>query len=316
MGFPVTVVLGASGRIGTLLRHCWPQLYSSPEIASALRWQSRRPLPPSLLPVTTAEHIALLDPLTDPKGLAALISGADQVLCLAGAIPGRGGDLADNARLACATVQAAARAAETSGRPAPRVLLSSSAAIYGNQPGVLAEDCAPNPANAYGQAKLEMEQQAQALGAELGVPVTALRIGNIAGLDAILGGWQPGFCLDQFADGRSPRRSYIGPRSLAEILARLLCTPDLPAALNLAQPGLVEMADLLRAAALPFDRCPAPATAIAEVALDLQLLMRILGQIPQADAAQMQAEWSMIEPVFAKKPAGPKDPIQSKEPRS
>ena len=329
MGFPVTVVLGASGRIGRVLRHCWRQ--SAPPVEAEIRWQGRQPLETGSKTETTCQ----LDPLADPAGLAQLVTGADLVLCLAGSIPGRGGDLADNSRLALATVRAAARAAETSGAPAPRVLLSSSAAVYGNQPGLLSEDSALHPANAYGTAKAEMEYQALALGQQLGVAVTALRIGNIAGLDAILGGWKPGFCLDQFADHRSPRRSYIGPKTLAKTLARLLASlrtcPDLPPALNLAQPGPLEMAALLRAADLPFAWRPAPHTSIAEVELDLSRLQHVLqdsplsqdsprsqdrrgGALDPAEAGQLLAEWAEIEPVLTGNTQRLTDPPQRAHP--
>ncbi len=319
MGFPVTVVLGASGRIGRVLRHCWPEIASqSGSLAGAgIRWQSRNPLPQH--PEVAAP--ALLDPLKDPAGLVQLISGAEAVLCLAGSIPGRGMDLADNTRLACAAVQAAARAAELSGSPPARVLLSSSAAVYGNQSGLLSEDSPLNPANAYGAAKAEMELQALALGQQLGVPVTALRIGNIAGLDAILGGWQPGFTLDQFTDGRSPQRSYIGSVTLARVLAALLRQSDLPPLLNLAQSGPIEMAALLRAAELEFAWRPAPASAISEVELDVSRLRQVLSEAGDAglqtalstpaDATYMVTEWAVVKPAPRHGQEGAKNPIQT-----
>lgn len=317
MGFPVTVVLGASGRIGTVLRHCWPQSAPASQIPAPIPaqippricWQSRRPLQALSRSQPAPAQTCLLDPLAEPQRLTQLLGGTERVLCLAGSIPGRSADLQDNSRLACAAVQAAARAAELSGGAAARVLLTSSAAVYGNQPGLLSEDSPLTPANAYGAAKVEMERRARDLGQQLGVPVTALRIGNIAGLDAILGGWQPGFCLDQFADGRSPRRSYIGPQTLARILAALVAAPALPAALNLAQPGPLEMAALLRAADLPFAWRPAPPAAIAEVELDLRRLQQLLPTaapnaplLPPADAPQMLAEWANIEPVLTGQP--------------
>lgn len=313
MGFPVTVVLGASGRIGRVLRHCWPRI--APMAGAEIRWQSRQPLRPE--PGAAAAN--LLDPLVESQNLAQLCTGAEVVLCLAGSIPGRGSDLADNSSLACAAVQAAAQGGKRSDGPAARVLLCSSAAVYGSQPGRRGADSPPHPANAYGEAKLEMEQKALALGRQLGVPVTALRIGNIAGLDACLGGWQPGFQLDQFADGSSPRRSYIGPVTLARVLAALVTTAKLPAVLNLAQPGALEMAALLRAAGHPFTWRPAPTAAIAEVTLDLSPLQkllqdgRLIAALDRADAAQMVEEWSQLEPIMTPKAPRPNDPTPHKE---
>ncbi|MCD9149777.1 NAD-dependent epimerase/dehydratase family protein [Pseudophaeobacter flagellatus] len=310
MGFPVTVILGASGRIGALLRQFWCPEQSPRTTATAqLHWQSRQPLRdahsrPLANPV--------LDPLAEPTRLAALVARADVVLCLAGSIPGRGGDLADNSRLAEATIRASAQARRPGTDQPPRVLLASSAAVYGNQPGLLAEDQPLHPVQPYGIAKAEMEQRATRLGQQLGVPVTALRISNIAGLDAILGGWTPGFCLDQFGDGSSPRRSYVGPQALARILAALLPRTDLPPCLNLAQPGLIEMGALLRAADLPFQLRPAAASAIAEVGLDVGRLARLLAGTPvqqsllqtPAQVDQLVADWATIAPHPTKETPG------------
>jgi nucleoside-diphosphate-sugar epimerase len=290
--FPVTVVLGASGRIGQVLRRTWPDLLPD---AARVRWQARRPQPD----VGPSEDWVVLDPLKEPGALIETLRGAGAVLCLAGSVPGRSADLADNARLALAAIEAAASAG---GKP-PRVFLASSAAVYGGQAGLLREDAAATPTSPYGRAKREMEQQALARGQELGVPVSILRIGNIAGLDAILGGWRPGFTLDRFADGSSPRRSYIGVQSLAHVLAALLICEEVPAVLNIAQPEPVAMAALLQAAGRAFTTRPAPDSAIPEVALDLDLLRRILGpqaMPPPADPACLVAEWALLEPDFTR----------------
>ncbi|AZV80638.1 NAD(P)-dependent oxidoreductase (plasmid) [Parasedimentitalea marina] len=301
MGFPatvreVTVVLGASGGIGWVLRQCWPGMLSA---EAQTRWQARRPQADAGL----QEDWVILDPLQDPDGLMQALEGADQVLCLAGVVPGRGTDLADNTHLALAAIEAAAQAADRSGRDegAARVFLASSAAVYGAGSGLLREEEPVRPTHAYGQAKRDMELQALARGQELGVPVCALRIGNIAGLDAILGGWRPGFSLDCFPNGQSPRRSYIGVRTLAQVLAALLRTPRLPPIVNLAQPGTIDMGDLLRAAGREFALQPASERAIPEVAFDLTLLQKALSQkdMPAtADAACLAREWAVLEPDF------------------
>jgi len=286
---PAILVLGAAGRIGGLLRRDWPTLLPA---GADLRWQARRR--PDDYAANDAWHI--LAPLEDPAALAQAAEGTDTILCLAGVTPGHGGDLGDNARLAEAAIRAAQASTRVSDRKT-RVLLASSAAVYGNQPGVLSEEAPLHPANPYGVAKAEMEAQALRLGAEAGVAVTALRIGNIAGLDAILGGWRPGFQLDCFVDGTTPRRSYIGVRMLAQVLAALVQRPDLPEVLNLAQPGPVAMGDLLHAAGLDFSLRPAPDTAIPEVALEVTRLAGLLPPdmpLPAADPAQLVAEWAAL----------------------
>lgn len=256
------LVLGAGGRIGALLRRHWRP-------GDAL-WQSQGAL---------AEAPALR---MDPEGAARAARGCGAVLCLAGVVPGRG-DLARNAELGCAAVRIGADLGA-------RVFLCSSAAVYGRAQGGLAETRAPTPENAYGAAKVEMERAGAALGAELGVAVTSLRIGNVAGADAILGGWREGFTLDRFADGRTPRRSYIGPVTLARVLWELTQAADVPDVLNVAQPGTVEMGALLEAAGLPWTPRPAPESAIAEVALDVARLARLVEMEP-GRAEGMVAEW-------------------------
>lgn len=244
-----------------------------------LLWQGR-----TAAGLGPAAHRVVLDPLADPAALAQAAYGR-QILCLAGAIPGRG-DLADNWPLAQAALRAVA--------PGQRLILCSSAAIYGAQAGLSKEVTPPHPVSDYGLAKLEMEQRSTALAATLGLPLCLLRIGNIAGLDGCLGGWAPGFQLDQFADGSTPARSYIGSATLARLLADLVALPQLPPVLNLAQPGRVEMAALLNAAGLNWQPRPAPDHAIAMLQLDTSLLQSLV-RVPAANAVQMVQEWQDSE---------------------
>ncbi|WP_171180947.1 NAD(P)-dependent oxidoreductase [Ruegeria sp. HKCCD8929] len=244
MGISETLVLGATGRLGEVLRKRWPD--------GSARWQARRPQP--------GPGWYVLDPLSEPGALTRAASGCGTILCLAGAVPGRSDEMEDNRRLAIAAVRAGASAGV-------RVLLASSAAVYGARPGILTEETPPAPVAEYGRSKAVMEEQAVALAEALGVSVTCLRIGNVAGSDAILGGWQPGFKLDRFPDGSTPRRSYIGPVTLARVLWDLVHTPELPKVMNLAAPGAVEMGALLDAAGLEWTPRPAPESAIAEVRL-------------------------------------------------
>ena len=286
--FPRVLVLGASGRIGAMLRRYWP--------AGQGLWQAR----PGSGPERGGSDWLRFDPLSDPAALSAAAARAEAVLCLAGVTPAaaaRGAEMGDNSALGLAAVEAAARAGRVP------VLLASSAAVYGARGGHLSERVPPVPVSAYGRAKAEMEARAAALAAKLGVAVTSLRIGNVAGADAILGGWREGFVLDRFADGRTPRRSYIGPAGLARVLgdlaARAVLRRDLPACLNVAAPGTVEMGALLDAAGLAWVPRPAPEGAIPEVALDVTALAGLVTLAPEEGTAQMLvAEWR----AFAQKP--------------
>lgn len=280
MQVPAILVLGATGRIGRVLQCCWSEI-------GVVRWQAR-----NAADQNQALNWAILDPLTDPEALAEAARGCAVILNLAGVIPGRGGDLNDNSALA----EAAIRAGAVTGA---RVLQASSAAVYGAGAGPLGEMAPLRPFNAYGEAKADMEARGAALAGELGVGFCALRIGNIAGLDAILGGWQPGFALDVFADGRSPRRSYIGARDLAEVLAVLCAAPVLPDALNVAAAPAIEMGALLDAAGLDWTARPAPGSAIAEVVLDVAALQHLVPVPPaMAKPARMVAQWRRLEPYI------------------
>jgi len=284
--FPRILVLGASGRLGAMLRRVWP--------AGQGLWQAR-PGPESGSGQGGADWLRL-DPLGQPAALSAAAARAEAILCLAGVTPAaaaRGADMGDNIALGLAAVRAGAKGDDGVGVP---VLLASSAAVYGAQGGLLSEDAPPAPVSAYGRAKAEMEARAADLAAGLGVAVTSLRIGNVAGADVLLGGWRAGFALDRFADGRTPRRSYIGPATLARVLgdlaARAMRRRDLPGALNIAAPGAVEMGALLDAAGLAWAPRPAPAGAIPEVALDVTALAGLVALAPEAGTAQMLvAEW-------------------------
>lgn len=241
------------------------------------RWQGRR----------GGGGLVLCDPLREPEALVRAATGARAILCLAGVVIERadsGAPLSDNTALALAALRAGADAG------VERVFLASSAAVYGRQGGVLDETAPCRPVTPYGAAKVDMEDAARAQAAALGVPVTALRIGNIAGLDAILGNWRPGFQLDRFDDGHTPLRSYIGVQSLARVLATLMGARDMPPVLNIAAPGAVEMGALLDAAGRAWQPRAAPPSAIARVELDVDALMR-LHPLDAATPAGLVAQW-------------------------
>ncbi|MEL6550375.1 MAG: NAD-dependent epimerase/dehydratase family protein [Pseudomonadota bacterium] len=280
---PPVAVLGASGRLGSMLRACWPP--------GPVLWLTRRPLR-----AREGQLIAKYDPLGDPGHLSNVLdgSGAQAVLSLAGAVSNEAEDLAAHAALAEVLLDAT---------DLP-VLLSSSAAVYGapSDDAPLRDD-APLPTGGamsdYGEAKRALE--ACAAGHS---HATVLRIGNVAGFDAALGGWRAGFQLDRFADGSGPRRSYVGPGQLALILAALLGRavegPDaMPPALNVAAPGTVDMGALLDAAGRPYTNVPAPPTAIPKVELDVSTLQGLLPRdvadaLAPATAAGLVADWRAV----------------------
>ena len=87
---------------------------------------------------------------------------------------------------------------------------------------------------------------------------------------------------------------------MAQVLAALLALPQLPAVLNIAQPGLVEMGTLLDAAGRDWTAHPAPDAAIARVALDCSLVQDLV-PVPTADPRPMVQQWRELEPPITGK---------------
>ena len=248
--------MGASGRLGQALARVW--------VGPVPVWQTR----------DGAGGTLAWDILQVPAPDLPDISG---IVVLAGVTVGTPEALALNTPLAWAGADLGARL----GVP---VLIASTQSVYGPQPGLLREDAPLMPANDYGRAKQAME-------VAVAVPhVTALRIGNVAGCDALAAGIARGdVVLDRFSDGQGPRRAMLGPLDLCHVIQALLAAPVRPPIVNVARPGTVAMADVLLAAGVPFSWRDAPAGALAELAMDVSLLQGIF-PLPGADAAAIAAQ--------------------------
>lgn len=253
------VVLGAGGRLGRLLAPAWPA---------------------DVVQYTRTD----LD-IFDTAALTSALRGSRAVLCLAGVTNGSDRPMAMNVTLAERTLDAAVKA-----RCGP-VFLMSSAAVYGRQSGRLSEETVPAPLSDYGQSKVAMERMA----ADHTHPSVTLRLGNVAGADAILGGWRPGFALDVLDGGNTPERSYIGPRTLARVLGTLSRLGDLPPCLNIAAPGTVAMGELLDAAGLGWTPRRPDDTVIAKVTLDTMRISTFIDWHPEdSTAVAMVREWKEL----------------------
>ncbi len=267
---PSALILGASGRIGRMLRH-----YGLHKLSPL--WQYRQPV----------NYVDAL--IFDPLKVHPAITQFDVVLCLAGLIEGTPSALRINRDLAEAALNIGAECG------ARRVFLTSSAAVYGAALSPLSEEQPLRPVSDYGRAKAEMEDAALRHAAQLNQPLTILRIGNVAGADALLGVPEEfSLKLDRFADGQGPRRSYIGPQDLAMAIDALLSEGavgrKLPTILNLALPGAVAMADLLHEVGRRFQWRAAPVTALPEVILGTERLSKIFS-VPAASALHIAADW-------------------------
>lgn len=168
-------------------------------------------------------------------------------------------------------------------RAGARLLHVSSAAVYPGGEMDMAEDQGLAPPSPYGRSKMAAEAQVRAICPD----AVILRLGNVAGADALLGGLVEGrpARLDPVPgqDG-GPIRSYIGPRTLAGVLQNLLILAsagaDLPPVINIAQPGEVSMASLLEARGHPWHFSPAREGVVARVVLDTRRLQSIMPVAP------------------------------------
>lgn len=274
------IVTGASGRVGRLLAMAWAKTGAP----VALQRRGDRALADGLSELRWSP-LDGAGPFCDWAG----VHGAPRaMLVLAGATPGTGSDLSLNRPLAEACL-AAAHAAGVR-----RVLVASSSAVYGGgrvQPWREAD--AAQPTTPYGRAKVEMEA-ACAIWRMRGLEVSCLRIGNVAGADALLlNADNPPLRIDRFDDGASPLRSYIGPQSLARVVLALARLPGaLPQTLNLAAPKPVSMADLAVAAGLDWRWQAAPPSAVAHLTLDCRSLAALVPfEATESTAAIIAAQW-------------------------
>ncbi|CUH51484.1 Nucleoside-diphosphate-sugar epimerase [Shimia marina] len=270
------LILGANGKLGRLMRAACARI---PELQAGWRiiWAARR-------------EGAGID-LVVPNGvLPTGFPQADAVLALWGVVPGQG-NLEDNTLLA----QRALEVARASG--AQRVLHCSSSAVYG--PG---RDCdeqaALTPVNAYGLAKIAMEEHILAQKqADAEWPESCLlRIANVVGADSLFAAMTRGgpVTLDAFEVGQSPVRSYATPEILWQAVCAALSAERLPEVLNVAAANPVAMHQLLEAAQHRFVWQPAPFTAVAEVSMNVTRLQRLTGRRLTVPPEEMIRQWQML----------------------
>lgn len=281
---PRWLVTGTGGRVGRMLWKHWQE--DNPG-AKLVRQTRRAEAEPDM------ENCLFWDPLAQPLPVAA--GTIDCLIAYAGITPAHGANLGLNVALAEASLAAAFEAG------IGRVILTSSSAVYGvpRDGRALREDDVPCPVNDYGRSKLAMEAICNSW-RERGMEVCCLRIGNVAGADALLlnGLAAKGEALriDRFADGSGPLRSYIGPETLARVTATLAAHPSrLPLSINTGAPVPVAMPDLASAASFDWQWQEAPPSAHQRITLDVSLLESLYSFAPaDSDPLEMIRQWTRL----------------------
>ncbi len=258
-------ITGAGGRLGRLLRHQWPEFdsgFGRPVFLSRADWDICSSAPPD-------------------------VRQGDLILDLAGQIQG---DVARNADLAQSVSQVAAAAGAS-------LAYLSSAAVYSGGLQKMAESGPCMPLSDYGRSKLMAEGRVR----QILPSALVLRLGNVAGADALLGPLRPGVpvVLDPVpGQTGGPIRSYIGPITLAAVLGSVLRQlahgKALPPVLNIAQPNPVAMADLVTATGQDWSFGPERTGVLAKMDLDTALLQSVCDVAP-ATAPGLVGELKMLK---------------------
>lgn len=273
------LVLGASGKLGRMLRLAWDK---APPNELVPQWVYRNNAPPG-------GHVWQPGDAMPPT-----LPGIDAILALWGVTPAPGRKLSENTTLALAAMELAQNLG------ARRVLHCSSAAVYEPGPSPRSEADAGGAINPYGAAKLDMEAALQDWCAAhpQGATSVSMRIANVVGADSLFASIARGdgpITLDRFENGQGPWRSYISIAALSRVFEALLTCDDaqLPAALNVASPSPVAMEALARAAGQEIAWRPAPSGAAPMVALDTSALQAIT-ECPEETPEQMIAAWRAV----------------------
>lgn len=276
----LVLLVGASGRVGQMVCHHWRKIPGRLSLVTQFRSASDE------------QESLIWNPLSGSRissGSATENRGFRAMIMLAGAVPGSK-DLDINQALAEACLEASAAEGIS------RVLIASSSAVYGAGTA-LTENSPCVPINEYGAAKLRMEHACEPW-RKKGMDLCLLRIGNVAGADALLQNvakTMPGerIEIDIYDDGRGPVRSYIGVRTLAEVLRSLCSHPlPLPPILNVGTPQPVSMEALANAAGQLWKGRAVARTSTQNITLDCSLLASMHSFTPQDSyPTEMVDQW-------------------------
>lgn len=264
------LVLGANGRMGQLLRAYWR---ANPPENLDIFWVARRHSPGVTHVWSPGDHVDSLPQCNAIFGLWGTVSGS-----------------ADELRNNISLSRRAHELARACG--ADRVIHASTMAIYRAGEEQVTEADIPQPRNEYGRAKLAMEE---AVAEEVPQGIN-LRIANAVGAGPLFNAISQRDVVevDQFQERNGPLRSFIRPSTLAKVIERLIEIPvdDLPTCLNVADSGLIDMADLVLAAGKGIRWRPASGAALPKMEADLSLMHELLGPIaPAPTPMDIILEW-------------------------
>lgn len=282
------LVVGATGRVGALVLPFW-QASSLPIL---LQHRKRE----TTLPVTQR---ILWDPSVSNSVLKNWIAQNETPNCMvifSGVVPGSEQDLFLNSEIALSYIRAAEELS------IPKVLLASTSAVYGNYlDRPFSEQDETRPVTAYGKSKLEMERACISYQNSKKMEITILRIGNVAGADALLTNViaqpQRKIFIHQDVNGSTPLRSYIGPETLAYVIAKLAnFDRKLPRILNIGAPSPVEMKSLADAASVTWCAKHPEDSASQIITLDTTLLWRLIPKVKSlSEPTEMIRQLKSIE---------------------
>ncbi len=280
------LLVGGSGRVGRMVVNVWDR-QPNRMVRGVLQGRGSQ--------VITNSSSLRWDPLQGSAELQGWVNTYGPfkgMVVLAGITPNSGQDLSLNKTI----VENCLAAAKLVG--ISRVLVASSSAVYGIGDGSpFSEAASCTPVNEYGRSKLEMEHACEDFrGNDL--EVCCLRIGNVAGADALLLNiknsetYTP-ISIDIFADGRGPLRSYIGPKTLSMVIDTLvLQTYKLPSILNIAAPSPIHMDVLANAAGHPWVPKKPKNQSHQNISLDCSLISEIYPfTVSEGTASEIVMQW-------------------------
>jgi UDP-glucose 4-epimerase len=139
-------------------------------------------------------------------------------------------------------------------RPPELLLFASTAAVYPDRRGAIAETCPPEPFDLYGKTKLEGERLVREFESTTGTRCVIARIFNVIGnretnahvVPDLVGQLRAGSVRVRLGN-LEPRRDYTDVLDIAAAIERLLSVPlDLPGTFNVGSGRSVSVADLVQ----------------------------------------------------------------------